>query len=122
MKRGKVASYVCASQPCGETGYFSYSNREQGMDLQRRYSGKWKCIRHTKPEEVLTRANPHREMIKTLTLGPSGNGPGLYWIPQDGGGMVSGFAYGDGWKAFHEDFPAGTRIVVRTTIDVEIPS
>ena len=117
MRRSdKVTSYRCPS-PCPEVGRFSYGHRDEGMDLERRYGGgKWRCVRHTDPEAVLSPSNLTREV--TFTLGPSPNGPGLYWLPSHGG-LVSGFTHGPGWKAFREDFPEGT--VLRVRVEAVLP-
>ncbi len=92
-----------------EVGRYAYSNREQGARLDRSYGGgKWRCVRHS--EHVLSPSNLTREV--TITAGPSAGVTGLFWHGHPMG-LVSGFAYGPGWKAFAGDFPEGTRIVVR---------
>lgn len=125
MKRSKTVSFRCGHAradgvACDEFGHYSYDNREEGVRLQTRYGGgQWRCMRHSRPEEVLTPDNRAREV--TFVLGPDtkGRAPGLYWHPQGVPGIVSGFASGTGWKAFAEDWPAGT--VIRVRVDVEAP-
>ena len=113
-----TASYRCPESGCPEVGRFAYSNREQGKRLESSYGGgKWRCVRHTTPDEVLSPTNRARQVV--MVLGKSEGAPGLYWSRTDGRGLVSGFAHGMGWKAFAGDFPEGTRIVTR--VEVVLP-
>lgn len=132
---GKVASYRCGHTGCTESVLYGYSNRESLKRLDASHgNGQARCVRHTQPDEVLTLDNRKRTITRTLVLhtiggivstwGPPVHGPvkplGNFWKASetDSG---SGFTYGDGWKAFGKDFPAGTRIVVRVEVEAIVP-
>lgn len=111
-RQSLTASFGCGEAGCAETGHFSYSRRDGYAELYDRHgAGRWRCIRHYRPDDVLSPARPAREVA--FVLGPVGDAPGLYWVPENSTRMASAFASGPGWKAFASDFPAGTRIVCR---------
>ena len=108
----------------------------------------WRCSRHVKPNEVLALDNREIRVELTasrvrnksydhdvanyerLMASPapawSSDPPrkpdpsreyldGLFWL---GGGLSSGFTFGPGFKAFANDFPEGTKIVITATLEV----
>jgi hypothetical protein len=79
--------------------------------LQNRYGGdRWRCVRHVRDEnDVLS---PDRLILQSETVNrqePYGRFFGN-----------SGFFHGPGFKAFAEDFPAGT--IIRVTAEVILPA
>jgi hypothetical protein len=112
----KTYRVFCGHQNCHETGFYGYNNRKELVDLDNRYgNGKWRCVRHTKPDEVLTIENKKRQV--DVVAGKSKTYPelnNLYW--NDG----SGFIYGTGYKAYANDFPEGT--ILRITAEIILPN
>ena len=89
----------CEEPGCAEYGYYTDLTREGYARLARQ---EWRCVRHTRPEEVLSAENPRREVVyENVQLDC-----GLFWQGR------SGFVYGPGFKAYSEDFPVGTKIRV----------
>lgn len=100
---------TCAHPGCGETKTWRYSTQR---DLRESYELKheYRCVRHTKPDEVLSASNLQVEWsaVSAATI------PGLpdrFW-------GHSGFLHGPGFKAFANDFPEGTRLVVVARIEI----
>lgn len=133
---GKVASFRCGHQGCTESVLYGYSNRESAKRLDASYgNGRARCVRHTKPDEVLTLDNRKRSITRTLVLHTIGGTSSSLWPSREHGppkplgnfwkssetDSGNGFAYGDGWKAWGRDFPAGTRIVVRVEVEAIVP-
>lgn len=104
---------VCAEKPCREVGLFSYANARERDSIP----SVWRCVRHSKPEIVLGIDNLERSVVSTVERGSGIISDKLFW--RDAEGLGSGFTYGPGFRAFAQDFPEGTRLVV--TARIEIP-
>lgn len=74
----------------------------------------WRCTRHRVPEEVLSPTNLERQ--KVLVCQQSENHPDLIKRFWNG---TNGFVFGDGYKAYADDFPEGTKLIV--TAKIELP-
>ena len=112
MKR--ILRLVCGHGGCKE---WTIKDADDKIDYSRLYSifgnGKWKCTRHDFPEEVLGLNNLKR--VTSLISGKSKKYldlEGMFW-------GESGFVYGKGWKAYADDFPEGTKIII--TAEVILP-
>ena len=117
MSRKRTAQFRCGHDGCHEFGAYSYSNRKERRTLEERHGqGRWRCTRHTKPEQVLGLDSTTRALQLVATRSPRADG--LYG--HDGERLCSGFAYGPGFKAWADDFPEGT--VLTITAQVEVPS
>ena len=107
-------SLPCAHAGCRESGHYTVESRAAEKEQRARYRNGWWCTRHhARPETVLSRDNLVREV--ELVLKPvfvEGKSLGLFWH----GEGQSGFVFGPGFRAFAEDFPEGTRIVVTTRV------
>lgn len=112
-RRVHTATVRCTYPNCKATGHREYSSlREYHADTDDRE--KWRCVRHTEPNEVLS--SEHRTRTVEMTSQTvSGCGATLFWKATDQRAS-SGFEYGPGFKAYAEDFPAGTRLIVTATI------
>jgi hypothetical protein len=97
--KGRSLRKECATPGCNEYGHYTDLTPEGYKRLSRE---PWYCVRHTQPEEVLGASNLRREKILENVQLPHGR----YWNGS------SGFAYGPGFKAYADDFPAGTKIRV----------
>lgn len=108
-RRGGTVRAVCSKEGCTETAFYEYDNmdeRKRLADTVRRY----RCVRHTHEDEVLSREHPRLE--KTMTIGPlEGCRDALFFQEQR-----NGFISGPGFKGFAKDFPAGT--VVRVVCEI----
>jgi hypothetical protein len=105
----------CGHAGCSERTRYEYDRQRDMLDSQRRTKGEWLCSRHISPDEVLSPTNLHR--VAEITAGKSDRYPdlpGLTWREQS-----NGFAHGLGWRAWANDFPAGTRL--RVTVEVILP-
>jgi hypothetical protein len=111
-------SPVCGYDGCGKRAYYVYdTRREQAESMARLRRDGWLCSRHARPNEVLSVENPVVEDVLV-----SYETDYRFWAgPEKGaerkGG--NGFVYGHGFKAWAEDFPTGTRLVI--TARVELP-
>lgn len=114
-RRGGIARYVCIEDGCSETYSLHYVNQADSREIYRRYNGKWRCARHTRPSEVLGPDN--LSTVKEVTAGVS-ESPGLDKLFWDGG---HGFMFGPGFKAWANDFPAGTKLIVTAQIVLPDP-
>jgi hypothetical protein len=114
-KRDKTMRVFCGHEGCREMGFYSYQNRKEYLNLESKYGqGKWQCVRHTQPNEVLSKENLKTQ--KTVICGRSKTYPDLKELFWDDG---SGFIYGTGYKAFANDFPEGTKLII--TAEIIIP-
>lgn len=102
--------FKCGHEGCNEFAIYDTYDRKHSIELQKRYgNGKWRCSRHSHPEEVLSLTNLSRTKVLTAFKEPSG----LYWGQEKGS---SGFTFGPGFKAYADDFPEGTIIEIIATI------
>lgn len=103
---------ACAYAGCKEVAHYRYDTHNHLRDAEKRAAGKdWYCTRHDTPEEVLSPSNPERTV--TLTAARSQRHPNLKGLFWDTG---SGFIFGPGFKAYADDFPEGTRIVITYSV------
>lgn len=116
-RRGYSYSPQCVHEGCAERAHYHFDTRREEHETitSLRSRGGWRCVRHTRPDEVLSAEAPAREAV----LVSRQESYGRFFAPegQDKGG--NGFLHGPGFKAYAEDFPPGTRIVV--TARVELP-
>ena len=91
MKKFENLPTICSRSIYGNV--FIYSN------------GRWRCVRHSQPDEVLSAENPETTCELTVEQKPGGRYFGNF-----------GFVHGPGFKAFAKDFPEGTKIVVTATL------
>jgi hypothetical protein len=124
MRHGPTSTFQCTYPGCTERGLMEFDNKTDQRKNDRRMREKYRCFRHSKPDEVLSADAPVREAILVnthLTYESRGDVQplGLFWVPegQEHGG--NGISYGPGFKAMSKDFPQGTRLIV--TARVELP-
>lgn len=107
----------CAESGCGETGFYEADTRAEEREIRVRLRDRpWRCVRHTRPGEVLSSSAP----IKSHRLVVREERHGKFWREETAEKGGSGFAYGPGFKAFAKDFLPGTRLIV--TARVELPA
>lgn len=108
----------CDHEGCTDYGNYSFDTRRDLIaHLKYEQKSPYRCTRHRRPEEVLSADNQTRETV--LTVGVSDGAPGLYWL---GNSLVSGFNHGPGFKAYANDFPKGTKLVITARIELPKPA
>lgn len=116
MRRQYLSRFQCGHDGCGEAQTYESTTRADQADQYRRYgNGKWRCVRHIRPDEVLSLTNRTRtdETVSERRFSDSGRDIGLYFGHF---GSVSG----PGFKAFARDFPEGT--ILRVTAEIIPPT
>lgn len=97
----------CNHPGCKEWGFYETNNEEERKSA-RESAKKYLCSRHRHPEELLSLGNLKTE--KVYTANENAELKKLFW------GGVSGFVFGDGYKAYADDFPPGTKLIVTAKI------
>jgi hypothetical protein len=119
-RRVHTAYRQCAADGCRDTAIHEYQTLREKAESDKHYAQyPYKCTRHIKPDQVLSLVNAERTAV--LEAGKSKRWPdlpGLYWN-SDEARSGSGFVYGPGFKAYADDFPPGTRLVI--TARIELP-
>lgn len=117
MSRRRYTHRARCIAGCTETGYFEYgSQREHAAHQQVLRTRPWRCVRHTAPDEVLGSEAPTRTVTLIATPGQGNIADTLFWREENSERLGSGFEHGPGFKAYANDFPAGTRLTVTATI------
>jgi hypothetical protein len=110
---------TCAEPGCRETQWLVHDTRAEQAEAHKRQREKpFKCSRHEHPERNLRPGNEQTAHVLIASRARSGSPDKLFWLREgeDHGG--SGYAYGPGFNAHADDFPEGTRLVVRAQIQV----
>ncbi|MGV1682881.1 hypothetical protein [Sphingopyxis sp. NJF-3] len=104
--------FPCAHGGCTERAHWRYQTRRdlmESFELKNYSNGRWRCIRHSNPEQVLSPSNLATRAEVTSELKYGKHFFGSF-------GLVSGL----GFKAFADDFPAGTKLIV--TAEIVLPT
>lgn len=112
MGRDVEATVRCAEPGCEETALWAYmSKAERALASEKNKRAEWRCRRHDEPERVLGLSNPSRVGVLVVERFSTGQ----YWREE---GRASGSATvdGPGFRAFAEDFPVGTQLVVTAQV------
>lgn len=105
--------YECTYPGCTEHAHHEFrSMAELKLQLKWQPRETWRCVRHTNIDETLSTSNPIRVQELTNFEEPHGK----FWGVTK---AQSGFSHGPGFKAFAEDFPAGTKL--RVTAELILP-
>lgn len=113
-KREWPLRFECGHEGCRESVTYRYPtmrDRADSYELRNYQGGKWRCIRHSQPNEVL---GPDNLEIKTAYTSERRE-HGIFWGSY-------GFMHGPGFKAFCADFPAGTKLIVTARIELPQPA
>lgn len=115
IRRPYFSRFECGHPGCSEFAHYESDTRAEQAGLYEKYANeKWRCIRHSKPDEVLSAVN--NCIVTEITSKVDeyeGRNLGMTF-------GFSGFTSGPGFKAFANDFPAGTTI--RVTAEVLLPN
>lgn len=111
MPRERSVRFQCSHPGCQDVAHYSFQYRDEGQRLHATYgNGKYKCARHSRPEEVLA---TNRRKIVTEQASEETVPGHLYWNHW-------GFVSGPGFRAWASDFPKGT--ILRVTAEVILPN
>jgi len=117
-RREYVSRFPCAETGCTERSYYvDTTRREQQQTYANQQRKPWRCYRHSGANTLLSLDNPERVAVMTAERVQTDRGnvlPTLYW---DGAVDV---VSAPGFKAFADDFPPGTRLIV--TARIELPT
>jgi hypothetical protein len=117
-RRGYTVRCVCSFPGCKETSFYHYDTQREvreGTAAKQQRAGTWLCVRHTSPDEVLSESN----LMTSRVLESVELEHGKFWRQEGHERAVSGFVFGNGYKAYAKDFPAGTRLTI--TAQLELP-
>ena len=98
----------CGHEGCTEAANYSYQTKRdlvESFELKRFSNGRWRCTRHSRPDEVLSLTNTATRAELIVEDHPHGR----YFGSQ-------GFISGPGFKVFAKDFPAGTKVIITATL------
>lgn len=107
----------CGHPGCPERATFRYQTKRDMMEsfeVKHYSNGRWRCTRHTRPDELLAPNNLEAGTVLTVEQRDFGKTFG-----------GSGFISGPGFKAFASDLPVGAQIVITATLvmpDVASPT
>jgi len=107
MKRKWTSTLKCAHEGCSEYARYEYDTRSEYLEASKRRVSRpaWTCIRHTNPEELLSPTN----LETTFESISTEKSYGKFW-------GSNGFVHGNGYKAYADDFPVGTKLIVTARI------
>jgi hypothetical protein len=111
-KRSYLCRLVCTHPGCTDFSLFDCVNRKDYAQQAAKQTG-FKCLKHTGTETMTPDS-----LTRTVTLEavPRGDcGGSLFW------GGKNGFAHGNGYRAYAEDFPPGTKLIVTARIELPPP-
>jgi len=114
-RRPYMSRFECGHPGCGQFQSYESHTRADQANLYRKYgNGQWKCVRHSRPDEVLSLDNLKRvdDTVSVRRFSDSGHDIGLYF-------GHFGLVTGPGFKAFAKDFPEGA--VLRVTAEIILP-
>lgn len=120
MKRQYTRNMQCSHDGCKEWGHYTFNTQRELADHHKRVS-KWTCVRHTNPDSVLSLDNKTitTKLLCKMKMMDDGNPLGKFWQEEKDFGtnkVSSAFQYGNGYKAYANDFPEGTEIVITATV------
>lgn len=107
-KREWPLRFECGHPNCRETANYRYSTKRDLLDsfeLKNYSNGRWRCVRHLKPFEVLSSANRTTTCELIVEQRPYGKFFGSF-----------GFISGPGFKAFAADFPEGAKVIIEARL------
>jgi hypothetical protein len=110
MDKRRTYRAVCGHEGCTEYTFWEVFDRQHRISLDQRFgAGKYRCVRHSQPDQVLSA----ERRILTHEVTSRQEQSGRYF-------GHSGFVSGPGFKVFAEDFPPGTTL--RVTAEIVLPS
>lgn len=126
MSRMRQVTIRCAQDGCPDSAFYEVRTVKEDRELRQR---PWYCQRHSKPNEVLGTENTtltvvlesYEKVSQVATWDRQRGGmfkDHRYWRREGTVESGSGFTHGPGFKAFANDFPAGTKIVIDVRLEI----
>lgn len=100
--------FKCGEDGCREVALYSFRTKRdlmESFELKNYSDGRWRCVRHNKPNEVLSVTNLSTRYELTVEQKSYGRFFGNF-----------GFISGPGFKAFAKDFPEGAKVIIEATL------
>jgi hypothetical protein len=113
-KREWPLRFVCSHEGCNESVTYRYETRRDlvgSYEMKNFRNGRWKCLRHSKPDRVLSSEN----LETRCELINEQKEHGRYFGSQ-------GFVSGPGFLVYAADLPAGTKLIVTARIELPTPA
>jgi len=107
----------CEHAECKEKSCREFSSRRDYNESIKR-NRKWRCVKHSQPEEYLSKNNLNTKVELIVIQKESGK----YWQYVEDAGtdkVRGGFIFGTGYKASADEFDIGTKLTV--TANIELP-
>jgi hypothetical protein len=107
-KRDWPFMVTCGHEGCTERATYRYPTRRDMMEsfeVKHYTNGRWRCVRHTRPNEVLSPTNRQTRAELVVEQKPYGRYFGSL-----------GFISGPGFKVFADDLPEGAKLIVTTEL------
>lgn len=122
MKKQYSRTLKCSHEGCGDVEYYTFNTQRELADHYKRIST-YTCVRHKNPLSVLGINNltTSTKLVCKIKLMDDGNPLGKFWQEEVDFGtnkVSSAFQYGNGYKAYANDFPEGTEIVVTASVSL----
>ena len=122
MQRNYSRTLKCSHKDCKEIGFYTFNTKRDLSEHYKRISA-YTCLRHKEPLSVLGLDNlttTNRIVCKTKIL-DEGSPLGKFWQEERDFGtnkFLSAFQYGNGYKAYANDFPEGTEITITAVVSL----
>ena len=122
MKRYYYIRKKCIEEGCNEERINSYSTQREYREALKK-NKTYTCNRHTKPNEVLSDSNLKTEVKLKCVAKNYVTEKCNFWqhvehLETDK--LDSAFQFGNGYKAWANDFPEGT--ILRVTAEIILPN
>lgn len=115
-KNPYILRVKCIKEGCCEIGRFACDTKEDYKDAYQRKNGKWLCSRHSDESKVLMPDHLENTVKKEFVcVAREDIGGKHFWNGSNG------YASGDAFKAWAENFPVGTKLIVESTARIELP-
>ena len=112
-----TARATCKHPGCTESAFWSFDTRKEAAAHYPKRE-KWRCLKHTHPEKVLSVTNLERTVELVSMLSPGCSAKDRFW--HDGTRLGSGFNRSDAHYAYASEFPDGTKLII--TARIELPT
>ncbi len=107
---------ICTREGCRDYTTTAFASQREYADYCKKAKD-WACIRHRNVGEILSHKNNKTIQVLYCRLKREHK----YWQKEENSetdNMQSGFQYGNGYKAFAEDFPVGTKLTITAKISL----
>jgi hypothetical protein len=116
-RREYTSTFKCAEAGCRESAFYvSTTRREQAETYASQQKHPFRCVRHSRPDDVLSVERPERTVEYIVSKrGELWKDKLFFHSDTD---RWHGMLLDHGIRAFAKDFPEGTRLTVTARIEV----